>query len=334
MEISTLSKKILRDLCTDSRVTITELSSRYGITRKMAKGRVAALEKELGLRYTLELDYEKLGFAPMHVVRVKFSTKPKPAELAKLIAGSRPIQFAATTKGNFDMLVFMLAKGPKEYFTWEMDFWALLAKYGVGTRSAETTVMHLGFVPMNDESIAASSTSDIYKRMLTALNSNSRMTVRELAGKVGISEELAKYHIKKLNRTGIIKRYTAIVTKSPLKYNIVYFFNYTIRGGIASRVQNERRTMYFREPKEFPVLNEFQMMLSTTGSDVSFTWAVYEDYKEGLEQSVMTHARVYRADSPVPKYATIDTAVKGFMPLRNLDQKSNYDLTIGGLSEA
>ena len=44
--------------------------------------------------------------------------------------------------------------------------------------------MHVGFVPINDESIAASSTTDIYKRMLTVLNGNSRMTVRELAGKV------------------------------------------------------------------------------------------------------------------------------------------------------
>ncbi len=331
MEISLLSRKILRDLCTNSRSTVTELAAKYGITRKMVRSRITALEKEFGLKYTLELDYEKLGFLPLHIVKIRFLRRVRIEDLRSAFANDRLVQFAATTKGDFEMLVFILAKGSKEYFLWETTLWESLARYGIGTTSSEVTVAHLGFVPVNQKSIMASDVGDIYKRMLAVLNENSRITMRELGKRVGISDGLAKYHLRKLDETGIVKRYTTIVTKPTMQYNIVYFMNYTIRENVLARVRNERRTMYWTEPKEFPLLSEFQMMFSTTGGEVSFTWATYNDYNDGMKRSVRTHERIYKVDSPVAQCARIENVVVGLMPLRNLDQKENYDLTLGRL---
>jgi DNA-binding Lrp family transcriptional regulator len=329
MEISTLSRKILRDLCMDSRVSVTELAERYGITRKMVKSRIDALERELGLKYTLELNYEKLGFMPMYIARVKFSKSAKDANPQRWLASSKPVQLAVVTKGDFDVLVFVLVMKPNEYFKWEMSLFDALAKCGVKIKSSQVTVAHLGFIPIKSESIMASNTNDVYRRILTTLNENSRITWRELGNHIGISSELTKYYLRKLDKTGLIKRYTAVATRPTMRYSIAYFVNYTVRENILSRVSNERRTMYWNEPKEFPVLSEFQMMLSTTGSDMSFTWAVYDDYDEGLKRSVITHKRIYKIDSPEDRHATVEKVIAGMAPFRNMDQKESYDATLG-----
>ena len=330
MQISVLSRKLVRELCTNSRVSITELAARYGLSRKMVRDRLAALERELGIRYTLELNYEALGFATLHLVKVRFSEKVEPKALEEVLGRSRVVQLAATTTGAFDMIIFALARNLREYFKWEIGLWTQFSKYGINTSSSEVTVIHLGFVPISDEFIRDSSLKEPYRKVLVELYSNSRMTVRELSKRTGIGETLVAYYLMKLKESGLIKRYTAIVTNPPLRYNIVYFANYTVKEGVESRVETERRTMYWREPDEFPIVNEFQQMFSTSGSDASFTWAVYDNYRSGLERSALTHKRIYKVDAPVIRHATIDRVVKGSLPLRNIQVKDNYDVTFGG----
>ncbi len=333
MEISSPSRKILRELCTDSRTTVTKLAKKYGIPRNSVKGRITALEKELGLHYTLELDYERLHFTTLHILRIKFSKKPKSKELKPIFTRSKIVQLAITTKGDFDMVVVALARDSKEYFKWEFGLWIALSKYGLESHSSEVIVSHLGFVPINDDSINECKIDDNYKKIILCLNSNSRMTMRELSKKIGLSEGLTKYYIKKLDKEGIIKRYTTVVTRPPLKYGIVYFVNYAIKEGVEVRVENERRTMYWKDLWEFPIISEFQFMWSTTGGDTSFTWACYDNYEEGIKNSVTAHRNAYKIDSPTIKHAIVDQAIKGVLPLRNIDTKENYDTTLGASME-
>lgn len=330
MEMSSLSRKILRDLCTDSKVTITELSRKYGLSRAAIKDRITALEKELGLQYTLELDYEQLKFSSLHILRLRFDKKPKPKpdQLKSFFEQSKIVQLAITTKGEFDMVIMALAKDSKEYFKWEVGLWTKLAKFGLESHSSEVIVARLGFIPINNESIADCKIDDIYKKIILNLNQNSRMTMRELSTKIGMSEELAKYHVKKLSSQGIIKRYTAVATKPPLKYSLVYFANYIVKEGVESRVENERRVMYWKTLQEFPVISEFQFMWSMTGGDSSFTWACYDNYEEGVKHSITTHKSIYKVDSPDIKSAVVEQVIKGFFPLRNIDTKENYDTTL------
>lgn len=329
MEVSTISKKMLRDLCMNSRTTITEFTKKYNLTRRNAKERILSLERELGLHYTLELDYRLMKFDTMHIFRLNFNKKPKPEDMRSIFAKSRVVQFAATTKGDFDMLILALAKNSNEYFEWEIGLSLALAKYGVQSHSSEVTVPHLGFFPLNNDTIKEAEIDDTYKNIILNLNTNSRMSMRELSKKIGLSEELTKYHVRKHSKDGIIKRYTSIVTKPPLKFNIAYFVSYTVKEGIKERVDLERKSMYWKKLNEFPLISEFQLMLSTTGSDASFTWACYQNYEEGLRNSIQAHKHAYRVDSPMVNSAVIMEVVKGAMPLRNVDTKELYDTTLG-----
>lgn len=329
MQVSTLSRKILRALSDNSRITLTTLSEKLGASRYMVKERLVALEKEFALHYTIEPDYAKLGFTTPHVIRIKLEKKPKSSEIKELEAlfsKSRAAQFVALTEGNFDMLIFALAKTSTEYIRWETSLDLILSKYGVAARMSEVNTMHLGFIPIDSATIEASSIEPIFKTLLIALNQNSRASLRELSRKLGKSDALTNYYMQRLEKTGLIKRYTMIALKPPFNYNIAYFANYTVRSGVLGRVNRERRTMYWRKLDEFPVFNEFPIMWSTTGSYRSFTWALYDNYKEGLDHSVRAHEQIYKEDKAKIEYVIVKRVLKGAAPIRNVDQRASYAL--------
>ncbi|MGC8629010.1 MAG: winged helix-turn-helix transcriptional regulator [Candidatus Micrarchaeia archaeon] len=327
MYVDILSRKILRELCTDSRQSATDIAKKFGISRYYAAKRIAFLEKTLGLKYTLELDPKLLGISAIHILHASFSKRPSDEELSSYFNTINDVQFAAKTRGDFGLLLFVASRSLSDYFKWEISFWLRFAKYGIHTVSSEVLVKHLGIIPFNKETILSSSLSPIYKKMLAELNENSRMSIKELGERCGISADLARYYLTKMNENKIVSKYTAIVTNPPTKYNIVFFANYTVREGVESRVAQERREMYWRVPEEFPVVNEFQWMIGTTGGHSAFVLGTYENLEEGIERSVKLHAKIYSKDSAEVVYATIEKVLKGYLPIRNVDVEQEYDKT-------
>ncbi len=325
MYIDPLSRKILRELCTNSRITLTELASEFNISRYIATQRVEALEKELGLHYTIEPNYSKLGIENLHIIRISFSEKPSDEELKQIFKGSRIAQVVATVKGGYDLLMFTAAESSQDYLEWETSLDFKFSKYGVAISPSTIGIMHLGFIPIKNELIQHLDIDDIYKKILIELNKNSRAQIREIGKAIGMSEHLVRYYLEKLEDEKFISRYTALVTKSPLKYNIAYFARYTVADGVIERVNEERRTMYWKELEEMPVVSEFQIMWSISGSDRAFTLASYDDYMQGMKSSVLTHNRIYRKDKPRVVSGVIENMLVGDLPIRNIDTKANYN---------
>ncbi len=326
MEISLLSRYVLRELCTNSRVTITELSEKYKVSRHVIKERINALEKEFGLRYTIEPNYNELGYNTIHVLRSSFKKKPSNQEIKEILHNSRVAQFVATAEGYFELIVFAIAKNPAEYSQWENAFNAKFAKYGMYTKQSEVDFMSLGFVPIGSDAIEASAAEPIYKKMLSILNEDSRISIRDLSKKMGSSEALTRYYFRELNKTKLIKKYTTLATKPYFKSNILYFCNYTIKSGIESRYDKERKTMYWKSLDEFPILSEYPINWSIIGADRSFTWANYNDYRQGLKQSVDIHKQAFGDALQQIRVGVIKEIIKGYAPIRNIDQKQNFVL--------
>jgi DNA-binding Lrp family transcriptional regulator len=324
VEVSTLSRSILRDLCTNSRITITELSEKYKISRHSVADRIAALEKTLGLHFMLQFNYEKLGLGALHVLNVKFTKKPRPQDIRKIFLTSKVAQLVATTKGDFDLIVFALAENSAKYFEFEVALSLHLSKYGAKIRASQAVLPHLGFIPVNNETIMGTDLDAETKSILAALNRNSRMSIRELAKEIGYKEDITRYQLNRIASEKLVDAFTTIITNPPLKNNVVFFANYTLKEGIDKRVERERRTMYLKPELEMPVESEFQMMLSCTGADNSFVWASYADLSEGLRNSVEAHRTAYKEDLPVIHHAIIDEVIKGEVPLRNVDVKTAY----------
>ncbi|MCL4374209.1 MAG: Lrp/AsnC family transcriptional regulator [Candidatus Marsarchaeota archaeon] len=326
MVLSKPEKAVLRELCENSRISASELSRKLGISRYNAAQLVDSLEQKLKLRYTLELDYKKLGFSTMHALYLRLSEKPRSEALGKIISKSTRIQFFAETSGDFDCLAFAIAKDPLEYSQLEVALQASLIDYGATIKSAEVTKMRFGFVPLNNKVLELSSVEEAYKKILIALNENSRVQLNEMGAKLGIGEETLNYYVKKLYGDGVIKRFTAVPGIDVYKSSFAAFMNYQISKGVLSRIDRERHELYFSEPEELPVLNNIQEMWTLSGVAQAFMMGAFESSEQSREL-IKRHSEIYKPDNPEVKYAEIKNVLVGTLPFRNLDIKKDYDTT-------
>lgn len=324
--LSTPEKLVFRELSADSRMSASELSRKLKISRYNAEQLVKSVEQKLRLRYTLELDYKKLGFSAMHIMYLKLAKKPKNDVLKSILSKSTRIQFFATAKGDFDLMAIALTRDPIEYSQLELAFQIALIDYGAEVKSAEVTKMRFGFVPLLNPIIGLASIDETYKKVLSALNENSRAQLNELAKELHINENMLNYYTKHMFQEGIIKRFTAIATYPFYNASFAAFMNYQIRSGVLSRIERERHELYFSEPDELPVINNVQNMWNIIGSAQAFLTGSFETSRQ-CNEFVNKHIEIYKQDRPECAYADIKDVLVGYLPARNLDMKSTYDTT-------
>ena len=324
-EINIMERKILRELCVNSRIPLSEISKKFGIPRYLASKYIKDLEKKLGLHYTLELYPEALGVTTIHTIRIKFQKMPSEAYILESLKDSRIAQFVAITEGDFDLLIFAIARSTKEYAQWELAIQLKFAEYGIYLRPSEVTITRLGFVPFDRSLIATSSIEDVYKKIIEVLNENSRISVRDLSKRIGMKESITRYYFLNLKKMELVKRFTTIITNPPLKSNMAYFESHSIKPGIMERILTERKAVYFKQGPEIDLVNRLQVMWSITGSDQTFTIVSYSDEKTAIKESIDFHKEVFKKDQPVILYGFIKKVVKGYLPIRNLDVEKYFD---------
>jgi DNA-binding Lrp family transcriptional regulator len=326
MQFNKLHRTLLQGLCLNSRTRTPELSRKIGISRYKITNLIKEVEKELGLSYTLELDYKKLGFGALHLTYLNFEKKPSLKSISDVLNKIPSIQLALATNGDFELLCFTVTKTAIEYSQVEVAMQILFERYGTMVHSSEITLMRHGFVPLSNALIGQSAIEGSYKSLLPVLNTNSRMKIREISKRINMSEDLVRYYMIKMKKERIIRRYTTIVTKPNTKFTIAYFSSYSVRENIRSRIDKERNEIIFRND-EVSYVNNFQMMFSITGSGQAFNLAAFPNRKYGLEHSINAHNAIYAPEKPEVKKAVIIKVVKGILPLRNIDVKANYDYT-------
>jgi DNA-binding Lrp family transcriptional regulator len=324
--LNKMSRSVLQELCANSRIRLPSLAKKFGMSRYLAAHEVQKLEKELELKYTLELNGEKLGFSTTHVTYLNFVKKPQPKSLEEILNKIHPIQLALLTKGDFDLLCFSITRTPIEYSQVEIALQLLLEAYGAKVRSAEITLMRLGFIPFSQDTISRSSLKEVYKQILLQLNSNSRAKISDISKATGLSGDLVRYHLIKMEHEGVIKRYTTVIRKPNTKFTVAYLVNYAVRENLQQRIDKERKEIIFTNDEQTNV-NDFQLMFSTAGSQQTLNIATYRDRKYGLEHSLEAHNRIYAIDKPEAVSATIIGTIKGTMPFRYLDVKEAYNTT-------
>ena len=326
MQISSLSRRILRELCTDSRINVTELSKKLGVSRFLIERHIKSLERELGLHYTLDLNYNALGFTKLNLYHLTFSKKPSDSELEKIFSRSDAVQLALRTKGDFDVVLFVLSLNEEEYAKWHLSLALELSDYGVSINKSDVDIIHHGFVPLTDQAIEASPAKDIYKELILELNENSRAKIKDVALALKMKQDMVSYYMAKLVKQGVIRRFTTVITNPPSCTNILFFARYTYREGHVSRIYEKRRLVYFKKEAELPLFNDHQMVLSISGGEEDFAWGSGSNADEA-EERVETHRRIFKKDSPEIRNGIVTKVLKGCMPLRSIEIKTDYKTT-------
>lgn len=325
VEISSLTRAVLRELCMNSRVTITELSEKLGASRPIISRRIESLERELGLHYTLDLDYKALGLGEMVVYYISFKKKPPDSVVEDFLKNSPMVQLAVRTKGDFDLVMFVLASIDEKFAIWDLNVGLALSDYGASVNKSDIDIWNHGVIPMVRETIEGMGEEPIYRKLLLALNDNSRAPIREIAKQLKMNEEIVRYYLNKLVKTDKIRRFTTVMTKPENHVGMIFFIKYTYTKGAVNRIY-EKRKIYFRKERELPIYNEYQMVLSLSGSGDELEFAIADSLDHVMDTDRMLR-RVFRADSPEIKKATVIKTLKGVLAIRNVNMKDVYRKT-------
>ena len=236
-DIGEVDKKILMCLSMNSRMPMSKLARIVGISEQNAYYRVKALEKRFGIKYILEINPEKLGYSS-YLFLIKFlESVPPTDDIKRLFESNYKVQFVAVTKGEYDIMAYMLDVSSTEVINILAE---LLLKTELGKYKARWNLipyaMAYSFVPLRENFIENALKSLIWKKnrhaltstqeklryreylILKELNLDSSESFSEIDKKYKFNEGTARYTYRNLLEEGIIVRSTITMTKLQIKY--------------------------------------------------------------------------------------------------------------------
>ncbi len=327
-ELTTREKIILREISIDSRVSLTKLAKSTNCSIVTVKKFLDKLIEKLDIKFTLEIDMERLGFSDRHILTIKFKRLPDMNLIKALFINDPYAQDVYLTEGDFDLLIFAATDTPINYTLWETKLASDLSNYLVDIRPSEFVFPQLGYVPLNESFVnfirGELKVDNEDKEILKLLNKNARIGYRELGKTLGLNEDTIRYRIFRLLKKGIIRRFTIAAQNYGDGYILAYVLRYKFYKNTTSNAFSQMRHHYMTENEELPTFNSFQMIAPLSGSYRSFGIVFNENKKKAFDDGVKWHKTLLKQEEIVAKHAFIKKVLKGSLPLRNLDAKENY----------
>ncbi len=232
-------------LSMNARLPIPRLAKLAGLSEQATHTRVKILEEKLGIKYLLETNLESLGYIT-YLVTIKFQDNiPTSKEIEETIMDENHIIFAATTKGEYDILMYLIDEDPasaNEHFV-RLRYKEPLIKYKAIWNFGYIT-KSLSFVPLNETFIEnilknkiGSKSKDIFQShtgslkhreflLLKELNSDSKVSFSDIDKKYNLNKGTSRYAYHNLKNKGLIVRPTISMTKAVAKYTgILQIYN-------------------------------------------------------------------------------------------------------------
>ena len=319
------TRAALRALSEDARISITEISKRLKCSRITASKILDEITEKYDIKFNVEFDEDKLGISQRHLLIIKLEKKPKPKELAELFTNDPYVNCAYLCDGDFNLILHVVANNPMDYIVWESLLPGKLSEYGVEIRPSQLMLMNFGYLPVNSQTFntMAKNLNEKDKELLTALSSNSRISVSELAALLKIGRTTIHYRLHTLMKSGFVKRFTVSINKPPQNYILAYATNYHFNK--TSHLRSIKMMEYYKQyDNEMPLLNTFQLLAPMSGSYRFLGMALFENETVATKDGIKAHKRIFNEENVAIKSARITSVIKGSYPFRNMDINANY----------
>ena len=321
---SPLSRKILRLLSEDSRMPVTAIAKQVGVSRRTAKERIGRIEKELGVRYTLELNEEVLRIPNPHMVVVRFREEPDYDEIAKVLSRSYIPQLAVRANGEREIYIYANSVSHSEYTRWDKTTQSDLSKYKVLWESSEVAHKQLGFFPLRNEIIDRLEIAGKYKSMLKLLNSNSRISFQQMSKAMGMHFNTVAYNFGKLLKLGYIKKFT-LVCRPPKEVSLVAIFGkYALAENFESDASKIRRV--FRSDEELTAFARYPVIAQLIGTYDFFDVGVFDNMETGKKKFVSVYKEMLKRHLARIYHRELADVILGDMPIRSVDDNKEYNV--------
>jgi DNA-binding Lrp family transcriptional regulator len=319
---SITARKVLRKVSNDSRAKITKIAVDLDVSRRTAMLKLEAMEKELKLHYILEFDEEKLGLNRPHLILAKFGEKPDWEKIKEMLNKSHIPQLAASVSGTYDMIIYANALSGMEYAHWDKSMQTLLSPYKVEWHSSEVVHRQLGFFPLRNELIEKTNIKAKYKKILSILNNNSRISFQELAKTLSMNVNTAVYNFNNLVKLGYIRSFTTTMDVPKNISLMTFFAKYTPSEGYESASASARAA--FTSDDENPLISRYLITAPLIGSYDFFTLGAFDNKEVAYKSDVLYHRNIFKRYNIKMLYGEIREILVGRLPIRSVDTKKEY----------
>jgi DNA-binding Lrp family transcriptional regulator len=317
-----ITRKVVRLLSENSRMSVTEIAKRLGVSRPTIKGKIERLERELGMRYAIEIDEKAIGLNSPHLIEVRFKKKPDYGKIRSILEQSYIPQVAFSVQGSYDLVIYANAFSGTEYMHWNMAMVVLLSEYGAAWHPSEMLHRHLGFFPLRDEAISRADIDEDSKRLLVCLNGNARLTFHQLSKMLGMHFNTVKYNFDKLVKKGYLKRATITMDLVKSLSFMTFFDNYAPTQGFEESSARARKAILFDE--ENPLISRYILSGPLVGSHTLFVMSVFDDKASAYRYGLSYHKRMYAKHSPKRASGEVRDVILGRLPIRSVDIRKEY----------
>ena len=323
---SIITRRIVRMLSENARLSVTEMSKQLGVSRPTIKEKIRRLESELGMHYTIELDEGMLGLNYPHLIAIRFNKKPDYAKVKELLLKSCIPQVAFSVDGDYNMVIYANALSGGAYAHWDKAMRILLGGYGAVWEPSEVMHRQLGFFPLRNETIERTNLDTKSKEMLKLLNENSRLSFQQLSKRLGMHFNTVKYNFDKLFKQGYIKRTTISMDMVKNISFLTFFANYTPAEGYESSSARARLAVFYDD--QDPLISRYLISAPLIGSHDLFALLAFDDKATAYRYNLSYHKSLFVKHGIKMIYGEVKEVVLGRLPIRSMDTRKVFNKII------
>ena len=228
-------KIILSAFSSDARISAKPVAQALKTSCSTIHSRLRKLEERFDIVYTLDTQAAyNFGYFRF-IITIRFNSQRPPIETLKKIFENEPnVQFAATTKGHYDIFILVLFENPLKLENWLYKLRKrepFLSK--VASWNASYFLIGHGVIPFRDkffEEVVSKKVwhrtkeepkrkpNQIFKReyaLLRALSRDSRIQFKDIDREFGLGKGSARYTFEEMVKKGTIRRVTLSMREPP-----------------------------------------------------------------------------------------------------------------------
>ena len=173
---------LLTSMSMNSRLPMSRVSKLANLNEQTAYSRVKNLERRLGIKYLLQIDVERLGFTA-YLILVKFEGPiPDPLIIKRVLESEPRVQFAAMTKGEYDLIIYVLDESSAKA---EDNLWKIMSSGTLNSYKARWYLVPFGqinsFVPLRQVFIENILRDRLWQRSGTVSSVHDKLMHREFS---------------------------------------------------------------------------------------------------------------------------------------------------------
>jgi DNA-binding Lrp family transcriptional regulator len=225
MHLKKRDKKLLYELCRDSRQPYTALARKSAMSQQLVSYKIKAMRESglVGFSYPI-IDYSRFGLLRFHVhFRVNYRSSRKLQDIVSFIAGHESVVGVTARGGHYDLIVTFMARNPSSFNKTLRDLieqnpdqlknHMILTnvvshhfpkKYLIGLSDNIKDIIIGG-----DRDPAQVSKTEM--KVLQMLSEDARMRTVDIASRAGINPRTAIGAIKRLRSSGIIRGFSSML---------------------------------------------------------------------------------------------------------------------------